>query len=107
MNDNWQILKPNYACWLPANANYAFEATPGSGWKFCWVCYNRPVAGAESPRLAPFETLPLQSAIAGLLHERNGPGQPFIIQEWTDLVHAYVLSFCGSQEPMDALTSQH
>jgi hypothetical protein len=21
VNDHWQILKPNYACWLPANAN--------------------------------------------------------------------------------------
>jgi hypothetical protein len=98
MNGHWQILKPNYACWLPANAKYAFEAMPSSGWKFCWVCYNRPVyqppiAGVESPHSAPFETLPLQLAIAGLLHECNGPGQPFIIQGWAGLVHAYVLSF--------------
>jgi AraC-like DNA-binding protein len=108
INGQWEVLKPNHACLLPATANYAFESVPGSPWKFCWVCYNRPadqrpIAGAESPHLAPFETLPLQSAIAGLLHECNGHGQPVIVQEWTDLVHAYVMRFAENQEPVDSL----
>lgn len=108
IDERWQICRSGFACLLPAHTDYAFESIPGSPWKFCWVCYNRPIdqrpiAGPEAPILARFEALPLQSAIIGLLHECHGPGQPIIVQEWTDLVHAYVLRFAQSKEPIDSL----
>ena len=37
--------------------------------------------------------MPLRSAILGLMYECNGPAQATLIQEWTDLIHAYVLRF--------------
>jgi hypothetical protein len=108
INDRWQVFKPNYGCLLPAHSNYAFESKAGSVWKFCWVCYNhpwdqRPITAAESPHPVPFETLPLQAAIAGLLHEYHGAGQPRTIQKWTDLVHAYVLRFAESSNRLTSL----
>lgn len=108
INERWRICKSGFACLLPAHTDYALESIPGSFWKFCWVCYNRPIdqrpiAGPESPIMARFEALPLQSAIVGLLHECNGPGQPGLIQEWTDLAHAYVLRFAQSKEQIDTL----
>jgi AraC-like DNA-binding protein len=108
LNDCWQIIKPGNACLLPANVNYAFESVPGAAWKFCWVCYNRPfdqrpISRTELPNLAPFDPVPLQSAITGLLHECDGPGQPVLVQEWTDLVHAYALRFAASKEQIDSL----
>jgi hypothetical protein len=110
INDRWQMLKPNYGCLLPAHSNYAFESRPRSAWKFCWVCYHhpggqRPITGGESPHLAPFETLPLQAAIAGLLHEYTGAGQSRTIQKWTDLVHAYVLRFAENSSRLTSLAS--
>jgi AraC-like DNA-binding protein len=108
INGRWQTCKPGYAVLLPAQTEYAFESIPGTPWRFCWVCYSRPIdqrplAGPESPIMARFEPLPLQSAIEGLVHECNGPGQPGLIQEWTDLAHAYVSRFTQSEEPVDAL----
>jgi hypothetical protein len=105
INDRWQILKPNYGCLLPAHSNYAFESKPGAAWKFCWVCYNhtadqRPFAGTDLSHPVTFETLPLQSAIAGLLYEFDGAGQPVTIQKWTDLIHAYVLRFVENSRPV-------
>jgi AraC-like DNA-binding protein len=37
------------------------------------------------------------------MHECNGPAQPTLIQEWTDLVHAYVLRFAQPADHPDHL----
>ena len=108
INGRWRICKPGFAVLLPAQSDYAVEVVPGSTWQFCWVCYNRPVdqrplADPETPIMARFEPLPLQSAIGGLLHECNGLGQPGLVQEWTDLAHAYVLRFAQTEEEVDSL----
>jgi len=72
------------------------------------VCYQqptqqRPIANATTPVLAQYDPLPLRSAILGLMYECNGPGQPTLIQEWTDLVHAYVLRFAQPSGQPDQL----
>ena len=53
--------------------------------------------------MAEYDPLPLRSAILGLLYECNGPAQPALIQEWTDLVHAYVLRFAQPSDQPDQL----
>lgn len=108
IDGRWRVCKEGNACLLPAHTLNAFEAVPGSKWEFCWVCYQRPpeqrpVADVTSPVMARFEPLPLKSAILGLMHECNGPGQPTLMQEWADLVHAYVMRFARPTDQPDAL----
>jgi AraC-like DNA-binding protein len=108
IDGRWRICREGYACLLPAHTLNAFEATSGARWEFCWVCYNRPaeqrpIADTTSPVMARFDPLPLRSAILGLMYECNGPAQPTLIQEWTDLVHAYVLRFAQPTDQPDQL----
>ena len=108
IDGRWRICREGYACLLPAHTLNAFEAIRGSRWNFCWVCYQRPagqrpIADVTSPVMARFDPLPLRSAIQGLMYECNGPGQPTLIQEWTDLIHAYVLRFAQPTEQPDQL----
>ena len=108
IDGRWRICKQGFACLLPAHTLDAFEAIPGVKWEFCWVCYHRPaeqrpIADVTSPVMARFEPLPLKSAILGLMHECNGPGQPTLMQEWADLIHAYVLRFAQPSDQPDAL----
>jgi AraC-like DNA-binding protein len=53
--------------------------------------------------MARFDALPLRAAIQGLLYECNGPAQPTLIHEWTDLTHAYVLRFAQPSDQPDQL----
>jgi AraC-like DNA-binding protein len=108
IDGRWRICREGYACLLPAHTLNAFEAISGVRWEFCWVCYQRPVeqrpiGGATTPVMARFEALPLRSAILGLMYECGGPGQPTLMQEWADLVHAYVLRFAQPSDQPDQL----
>lgn len=108
IDGRWRVCKESFACLLPAHTLNAFEAIPKMNWKFCWVCYQRPpeqrpIADITSPVMARFEPLPLRSAIEGLMYECSGPAQPTLIQEWTDLIHAYVLRFAKASDQPDAL----
>ena len=108
IDGSWRICRAGYACLLPAYTLNAFEALPGNNWEFCWVCYLRPVeqrpmSGVIAPVMARFDALPLQSAITGLIYECSGPNQPTLMQEWTDLIHAYVLRFIKPSNQPDQL----
>jgi AraC-like DNA-binding protein len=108
IDGHWRVCREGYACLLPAHTMNAFEAIPKSHWEFCWVCYQRPteqrpIADVTTPVMAQYDPLPLRSAILGLMYECNGPAQPALIQEWTDLVHAYVLRFARPSDQPDQL----
>jgi AraC-like DNA-binding protein len=108
IDGRWRICREGFACLLPAHTLNAFEAIPGVVWKFCWGCYQRPaeqrpIADATTPVMARFEALPLRSAILGLMYECSGPGQPTLMQEWANLVHAYVLRFAQPTNQPDQL----
>jgi AraC-like DNA-binding protein len=108
VDGRWRICREGFACLLPAHTLNAFEAIPGVKWEFCWVCYQRPaeqrpIADLSSPVMARFEPLPLKSAILGLIYECNGPGQPTLMHEWADLVHAYVLRFAQPKDQPNQL----
>lgn len=108
IDGRWRICREGYASLLPAHTLNAFEAIPGVRWGFCWVCYQRPIGqrpigDSTSPVMARFEPLPLRSAILGLMYECNGPGQPTLMQEWADLIHAYVLRFAQPSDHPDQL----
>ncbi len=108
IDGRWRICREGFACMLPAHTLNAFEAISGNKWEFCWVCYQRPtgqrpIADITTPVMARFEALPLRSAILGLMHECNGPAQPSLIQEWADLVQAYVLRFAQPSDHPDQL----
>jgi AraC-like DNA-binding protein len=108
IDGRWRICREGFACLLPAHTLNAFEAVSGARWEFCWVCYHRPagqrpIANATTPVMARFEALPLRSAIMGLIYECGGPGQPALMQEWTDLIHAYVLRFAQPSDQPDQL----
>lgn len=108
IDGRWRLCKSGMACLLPAHTLNAFEAVPGVQWEFCWVCYQRPadqrpVADAASPVLAQYDALPLRAAIQGLLYECSGPGQPALMQEWTDLINAYVMRFAKPADQPDKL----
>ena len=108
IDGRWRICREGFACLLPAHTLNAFEAIAGAKWEFCWACYQRPaeqrpLADITSPAMARFEPLPLHSAILGLMYECSGPGQPTLMQEWADLIHAYVLRFAQPSDQPDAL----
>jgi AraC-like DNA-binding protein len=108
IDGRWRVCSEGYACLLPAHTLNAFETFPKDNWEFCWVCYQRPteqrpIADITTPVMAKYDPLPLRSAILGLMYECNGPAQPTLIQEWTDLVHAYVLRFAQPKDQPDQL----
>lgn len=108
IDGRWRVCREGYACLLPAHTLNAFEAMPGTRWDFCWVCYQqpaeqRPIGDATTPVMARFEAAPLRSAILGLMYECSGPAQPTLMQEWTDLIHAYVLRFVQPSDQPDQL----
>lgn len=108
IDGRWRICREGFACLLPAHTLNAYEGLPKQRWEFCWVCYQRPqeqrpIANVTTPVMARYDPLPLRSAILGLMYECNGPAQPTLIQEWTDLVHAYVLRFAQSSDQPDQL----
>lgn len=108
IDGRWRVCREGFACLLPAHTLNAFEALPKSTWEFCWVCYQkpteqRPIAGATTPVMARYDPLPLRAAILGLMHECNGPAQPQLMHEWTDLINAYVLRFAQPSDQPDQL----
>jgi AraC-like DNA-binding protein len=108
IDGHWRICRKGFACLLPPRTLNAFEAIPGVKWEFCWVCYQAPpeqraLAGITSPVMGRFEALPLQSAILGLLHECQSSSPPNLIQEWADLIQAYVLRFAQPKDQPDQL----
>jgi AraC-like DNA-binding protein len=108
IDGSWRICRKGHACLLPAYTLNAFEALPGISWEFCWVCYlrpveQRPISDIIAPVMARFDALPLQSAITGLIYECSGPNQPTLMQEWTDLINAYVLRFIKPSDQPDQL----
>jgi AraC-like DNA-binding protein len=108
IDGRWRNCGAGFACLLPAHALNAFAALPGARWEFCWVCYQqppeqRPIADKSSPVMARFESLPLHSAILGLIHECRTAAQPGLIQHWVDLIHSYVLRFAQPVEPDNRL----
>jgi AraC-like DNA-binding protein len=108
IDGRWRVCREGYACLLPAHTLNAFETLPRTKWDFCWVCYHlpaeqRPIADKTSPVMARYDPLPLKSAILGLMYECNGPAQPTLMQEWTDLIHAYVLRFAQPSDNPDQL----
>lgn len=108
IDGRWRVCREGFACLLPAHTLNAFEAIPGARWEFCWVCYRRPaeqrpIADSISPVMARFDPLPLHSAVLGLTYECSSFGQPTLIQEWTDLIHAYVLRFAQPKDTSDQL----
>jgi AraC-like DNA-binding protein len=108
IDGRWRVCGAGFACLLPAHTLNAFDTIPGVRWEFCWVCYQqpaeqRPIADTASPVMARFESLPLHSAILGLMHECGGAGQPAIIQHWVELIHMYVLRFAQPMEHDDQL----
>ena len=108
IDGRWRVCREGFACLLPAHTLNAFEAIPRMRWEFSWVCFQRPseqrpIADITTPVMARFDPLPLRSAILGLMYECNGPGQPTLMQEWADLVHAYVLRFAQPTDQPDQL----
>jgi AraC-like DNA-binding protein len=98
IDGQWRMCEPGTACLLPAHTLNAFRAVPGTTWKFSWACYRlpheqRPLAGANSPVLAEYDSAPFHSAVTGLIHESEHIAQPNLMQAWVDLIHRYVLRF--------------
>jgi AraC-like DNA-binding protein len=108
IDGGWRVCRAGYACLLPAHTLNAFDAIAGEPWEFCWACYQqpaeqRPISAATSPVIAKFDTQPLQSAISGLIYECRALAQPALIQNWVDLIHAYVLRFAQPTHHEDGL----
>ena len=98
VDGRWQICKEGYASLLPLHIMNAFEAVPGSSWKFCWVRYQqrpeqKPISSASSPVLARFDSLPLRNAILGLYHECLGEFAANVQYHWVELIQSYALRF--------------
>ena len=66
---------------------------------------NNGPSPTASPVMARFDSLPLYSAILGLMHECGGTAQPTVIQHWVELIHAYVLRFAQPMRHDDQLRS--
>ena len=98
VDGRWQCCRAGTACLLPPHILNAFQAVPGSTWKFCWVRYQQlpeqqPIAANGSPVLAKFDAMPLRAALLGLHAECSGAALPAAIHHWVELVQTYVLRF--------------
>jgi len=93
-----RVLREGFACLVPAHTLNTFEVARGAHWECCWVCYQqpmeqRPMLDPTAPVMARFDPAPLRAAILGLLFECSGAGRPTLMQQWTELIHDYVLRF--------------
>lgn len=98
VDGRWKRCGPGQAFLLPPGTRHAFHTPTGKRWDFCWVRFQemagqQPVAAANSPVLAEFDSEPLRHAIEGLYHECSHERVSAQIDHWVQLTVGYVLRF--------------
>lgn len=98
VDGKWEILREGQACLLPPFVQNAFTCIEGKPWSFTWVRYlesreKTPILSAHSPVLGRYDHAPLTQAILGLHAECCGDHVPLFTEQWSSLIHAYVMKF--------------
>jgi AraC-like DNA-binding protein len=98
IDGRWLRCRAGQAFLLPPGTLHAFHTSPGKTWDIVWVRYHeragqRPMASANSPVLARFDSAPLRHAILGLHHECSTTAVPADLDLWVRLVQSYVQRF--------------
>ncbi len=70
VDGKWVASKPGQAFLLPPKTMHAFFTPESKSWEFCWVRYQEargqlPIARANSPVLAKYDSAPFEHAIRG------------------------------------------
>ena len=104
VDGGWVACKKGQAALLPPGTLHAFHTAEGRRWDFCWVRYQEqpgqtPLAAAQTPIIARFDTEPLRLALLGLYHECTTIAAPPIVESWVGLIHQYVLRFAQPARP--------
>jgi AraC-like DNA-binding protein len=108
VDGKWVPSCPGQAFLLPPKTMHAFYTPKGKEWHFCWVRYQEvkgqlPIARANSPVLAKFDTGPFEHAIRGLRAEALGAATPAQLDLWMRLIHGYIQAFAQPVELDDRL----
>lgn len=98
IDGEWRTVVAEQACVQPPFIPNAMKARGRKTWKFCWVRYqeapkSQPLVSLHSPAIGDFDAEPLRLAIAGLHSEALSGASNHLLQNWTNLVHSYVLAF--------------
>lgn len=98
IDGRWSRCRAGQAFLLPPGTLHAFQTAPGKTWDIAWVRYRerpgqRPVACANSPVLARFDSEPLRHAILGLHDECSTTAVPTALDRWVELIQHYVQRF--------------
>ena len=115
VDGRWTTCLPGHAVLLPPGTLQAFQTTPNRTWDFCWVRYQessnlQPLATAQTPVIARFDSEGLRLAILGLHHECDGTvgtaellshsdRDTAAIHHWIDLIQHYVVRFAAPKRP--------
>ena len=97
-DDRWKRIRAGQACIQPPFVRNALKCLPGQPWKFAWVRYcespeTTPLVSSISPVIGDFDPTPLKAAIEGLNAEARDGKNLAAMQQWSQLIHHYVLRF--------------
>lgn len=97
-DEGWKRIHAGQACIQPPFVRNALKCLPGQSWKFAWVRYREspettPIVSSISPVIGDFDPTPLKAAIEGLNAEAKDGKNPAAMQQWSQLIHHYVLRF--------------
>lgn len=88
----WQRCQAGQAYLTPVGVFHAYRAIHShTAWTVGWVTYQRPsdVVPGNIPLLRDVEPELLATTLRGLYHEATQEGDLALLDEWSNLVHAY------------------
>src|SRR5688500_2509831 len=97
VDGKWQKCGPGMAYLTAPSQMHAYHTVPGVRWEFAWVWWHLsnsgepPMIECRAPMLVRADTGYLRDAIMGLYRESMGPAQPTALDNWVELLHAYVV----------------
>lgn len=98
VDGKWETLGAGQACLLPPFVKNSFRCIAGKPWSFTWVRYlesreRLPIISANTPVLGDYDHDMLTHAILGLHAECSRENTIAMTEQWSQLIHAYVMQF--------------
>jgi len=92
LDGRWQTSVAGVACLSPPRVLNAFQAVPGSRWKFAWIRYEepphvRPMVSAASPVRVKCDGDTLWRIVSGLQAEWLRGASQRLVHHWIELAH--------------------
>jgi AraC-like DNA-binding protein len=108
LEGQWRRWDAGTVLLTPPHIWNGMRATPGVPCRLCWVIYDErrggvPRVATHAPHLVAAGQEPFHTMIRELHREVFGPGDPVMLQNWSDLVHLQALRLAGGKGQFDRL----